>query len=104
MKFFTMDEFTSELNTKRPDIVKEIIKDEPNYLIARKIIGERNKKGLSQHDLAQKAKLTQAQISRLENAQLGNLLTITRALDALDLQIKIVSKNKPKHRIARYKK
>ena len=96
MKFFSMNEFTNELK-KRQDIIKEIIKDEPNYVIAKEIVRERINKGLSQQELAQKTKLTQTQISRLENAQIGNLQTITKVLDALDLKISIVSKNKPRH-------
>jgi transcriptional regulator with XRE-family HTH domain len=50
---------------------------------------ERQRKELSQHDLASRAKLTQAQLSRLERGadiRLSTLLEIARALE-LDLRL-----------------
>lgn len=91
-KFLNMNEFASKLRD-RPEIIKELIEDEPNYKIAKTIIEERIKKGLSQNALAKKAKLTQTQISRLESAQLGNYTTISKALNALDLEIIVVSRD-----------
>ncbi|TEB06166.1 antitoxin HipB [Pelotomaculum schinkii] len=96
MKFFNMNELTTELEKKRPDIIEEIIKDEPNYLLVRDIIKTRIKKGLTQAELAKKSSLTQTQISRIESAQLGSINTITKVLNALDLRLTITEKNKPK--------
>ena len=94
MKFFTMRDFVVELEKKRPDILEEIVKDEPNYLIIHEIIKRRIEKGLTQTELAKKANLTQTQISRIESAQLGNINTLSKVLDALDLQLTVKEKTK----------
>jgi transcriptional regulator with XRE-family HTH domain len=96
MKFFNMNDLVTQLEKKRPDIIEEIIKNEPNYLLIRDIIKRRIEKGLTQAELAQKANLTQAQISRIESAQLGSINTITKVLNALDLRLTITEKERPK--------
>ncbi len=91
-EFINMNGFTKLLE-KRPKIVEAMLEDEERYQIARAIIAERTKRGWSQGTLARKARLTQAQISRLERARLGNFETILKTLDALDLKLEVL----PKH-------
>ncbi|OAT83726.1 hypothetical protein A6M21_07540 [Desulfotomaculum copahuensis] len=89
-----MDEITKQLESK-PQIIEEMLVDEPRYQIARAIIGERTRRGWSQGTLARKAHLTQAQVSRLERARIGNFVTVLKTLDALDLRLEIIpSKNR----------
>jgi ribosome-binding protein aMBF1 (putative translation factor) len=87
-----MNDFTKLLD-KKPKIIEAMLEDEDRYQIARAIISERTKRGWSQGTLARKARLTQAQVSRLERARLGNFETILKTLDALDLKLEVL----PKH-------
>ncbi|MGB9804412.1 XRE family transcriptional regulator [Desulfofundulus sp.] len=96
-EFVTMDEIAKRLEDK-PQIIKEMLEDEPRYQIARAIIAERTRRGWNQGTLARKARLTQAQVSRLERGRIGNFATVTKALDALDLKLEI----KPKQRETRH--
>lgn len=91
-EFINMNGFT-KLLAEKPKIVEAMLVDEDRYQIARAIIAERIKRGWSQGTLARKARLTQAQISRLERARLGNFETILKTLDALDLKLEV----SPKH-------
>ncbi len=91
-KFINMNDFTKLLD-KKPKIIEAMLEDEDRYQIARAIISERTKRGWSQGTLARKAQLTQAQVSRLERARLGNFETILKTLDALDLKLEVL----PKH-------
>lgn len=90
-KFVNMNDFTKLLEEK-PKIIDAMLEDEGHYQIAKAIIIERTKRGWSQGTLARKARLTQAQISRLERARLGNLETILKTLDVLDLKLEVVRK------------
>jgi ribosome-binding protein aMBF1 (putative translation factor) len=91
-KFINMNDFTKLLE-KKPKIIEAMLEDEDRHQIARAIITERTKRGWSQGTLARKARLTQAQVSRLERARLGNFETILKTLDALDLKLEVL----PKH-------
>ncbi len=88
-KFVTMSEIADRLENK-PQIIEEMLKDESRYQIARAIIAERTRRGWSQGTLARKARLTQAQVSRLERARIGNFVTVLKTLDALELKLEIV--------------
>ncbi|AEG15566.1 helix-turn-helix domain protein [Desulfofundulus kuznetsovii DSM 6115] len=90
-EFVTMDEIAKRLENK-PQIIKEMLEDEPRYQIARAIIAERTRRGWNQGTLARKARLTQAQVSRLERGRIGNFATVAKALDALDLKLEIKPK------------
>ena len=65
-EFITMNEFADLLAEKRPDILEEMAANEPEYQIARSIIAARLRLKWSQQKLAERAKLTQTQVSRLE--------------------------------------
>ena len=95
MKFYNMKDFANELEKKRPDVLEELTRDEPNYIIIHQIIKKRIEKGLTQAELAKKANLTQTQISRIESAQLGNINTLLKVLDVLGLQLAIKDKISP---------
>ena len=57
--------------------------------LALRIQKERNKKKISQTDLASMAGITQQQISKIENAINGNIMTYLKVLSALNLEIKV---------------
>ncbi|RKO66706.1 helix-turn-helix domain-containing protein [Desulfofundulus salinus] len=90
-EFVTIDEIAKRLENK-PQIIKEMLEYEPRYQIARAIIAERIRRGWNQGTLARKARLTQAQVSRLERGRIGNFATVAKALDALDLKLEIKPK------------
>ena len=94
MKFFTINEFIEKLKNERPEIIEELVKDYSIFEAIYKIIKRRIEKGLTQAELAKKANLTQTQISRIENGELGNLNTLLKVLNVLDLKIDFVDKNK----------
>ena len=63
---------------KNPEVVKELKKLEPEYQLARSLIGARVKKRLTQKALAKKAKTDQASISRLESGSAKPSLALLR--------------------------
>lgn len=85
MKNISWDDFEKEL-LKDPAVRAEMTKLEPEYQLARSLIGARIKRNLTQAQLAKKAKTNQASISRLEWASskpsLSLLRKIASALDA----------------------
>lgn len=58
--------------------------------IAMKINEERTKHGLSQVQLAQKARITQQQLSKIEHGENCNILTFLKVSKALDLEVDVV--------------
>jgi ribosome-binding protein aMBF1 (putative translation factor) len=66
MRKLTLDNYIKE-KLKDPRFRKEWEKSEAQYQITRQLIAARMENGLSQRKLAQKAKTTQAVISRIEN-------------------------------------
>ncbi|MCL6449471.1 MAG: helix-turn-helix domain-containing protein [Armatimonadetes bacterium] len=89
MEFLNMDKLAESLKSK-PEIIEELLDNEPQYQIARAIIAERIKRGWSQEKLAKESGLTQTQVSRLENGQLGNVATLLKALKTLGLRLTVV--------------
>lgn len=75
---------------KDPEFVKEWKKIEPQYQIARQMIGARLKKKMTQEELAKRAGTGQAVISRLEgmNAK-PSISLLQRVAKALDTKFKI---------------
>jgi ribosome-binding protein aMBF1 (putative translation factor) len=88
-----MNEIADQIKEDRPDILAAMTDDEIQYRIAQAIITARNERMWSQAALAKHAGLTQAQVSRLESAQVGHIHTVTKAFDALGLKIEILQAN-----------
>jgi len=75
---------------KDPKFVAEWKKIEPEYQIARQMIGARLKKKMSQEELAKKVGTGQAVISRLEGMNASpSLSLLKRVAAALDTKITI---------------
>jgi ribosome-binding protein aMBF1 (putative translation factor) len=89
-EFITSKEFADLLEEKRPDILDEMVANEPEYQIARSIIAARLQRNWSQQKLAEKARLTQTQVSRLERAQIGSFRVVMKAFKALGLGFAVV--------------
>ena len=87
-EFYTMRDY-AEMIKDDNELLYELVEDEPYYQIARSVIQERLHRGWSQETLAHQAGITQAQVSRLETAQIGNLSTVIKVLRALDLKLEI---------------
>jgi len=79
------------LNSKIKDkSFKEKFKEEKELVnISLELQTLREKKGLSQSDLAKKAHVTQQQLSKIENGINCNLTTFLKVCHALDLEISI---------------
>lgn len=76
---------------KDPEFVKEWKKIEPEYQLARQLIGARLKKKMTQAQLAKKVGTGQAVISRLEGGSARpSLSLLQRVADALETEIKLV--------------
>lgn len=88
-KFISSEDLTKEW-MKDPGFVKEWKKLEPDYQIARQMIGARIKKKMSQEELAKKVGTGQAVISRLEGMNASpSLSLLKRVASALETKIKI---------------
>lgn len=75
---------------KDPKFVKEWKKIEPEYQLARQLIGARLKKKMTQAELAKKVGTGQAVISRLEGGSARpSLSLLQRVADALETEIKL---------------
>ena len=75
------EELEKEL-LKDPKVVKELKKLEPEYQLARSLIGTRIKKRMTQATLAKRAQTDQASISRLESGSSKPSLTLLRKIAA----------------------
>lgn len=60
-------------------------------VLALKINEARSKSGLSQTELAHKARITQQQLSKIENGENCNLLTFIKVSKALNLELEVVN-------------
>lgn len=75
---------------KDPEFRKEAAKLEPEYQLARSLIGARIKKKMTQAALAKKAQTDQASISRLESGSSKPSLALLRKIaDALGANLMI---------------
>lgn len=88
-KFYTHQELHKEW-MKDPEYRREYEKLEPEFQIARQIIGARIRREMSQEELAKRAKTGQAVISRLEgmNAK-PSISLLSRIARALNTKINI---------------
>lgn len=60
--------------------------------LAIEIARKRENKGISQSDLAKKAKITQQQVSKIENGFNSNIITLLKICAALELTLTAVEK------------
>lgn len=63
--------------------------------LAVKIAKERERKGISQTELASRARLTQQQVSRLESDANSNVMTLIKVCSALNITLNIGKKRGP---------
>ena len=81
-----------KLKSKR---FKRMYEEEKELLeISIKILEARNNQNLSQAELAERAHITQQQLSRIENGMNFNIKTLLKLCDALDLSLDF--KQRPK--------
>ena len=84
-----MKTFRKHLNEKLKDERFKRLYDEERQLaeLSLKILGARERQGLSQKEVARKANVTQQQLSKVENGINCNLTTFLKVCHALDLKI-----------------
>ena len=63
--------------------------EQQRVALALKIFRMREEMGLSQKEVARRAKITQQQLSRLENGNNCNLTTFLKVCRALDMEIEV---------------
>ena len=90
MKYIPFEELEKKW-MKDPEFVKEMARQEPEYQLARSLIGARIKRKLTQAQLAKKAKTNQASISRLEWASSKPSLSLLRKI-ALALDVNLITR------------
>ena len=89
VKFIPLSKVKSDL-FKNPSFRREYEELEPEFQIARQIIGMRIKKKISQEELAEKAGTGQAVISRLEGMNARPSISLLKKIaDALQTPIKV---------------
>lgn len=91
-----MSKFKDHLNEKLKDpaFQEEYERQRQLSELALKIQKRRTQKGFSQAQLAQKARITQQQLSKIEHAINSNILTYLKVLDALDLCLSVKPQKK----------
>jgi len=94
-----MSKFKEHLNQKLKNVEFKQEYEQQKKLseLAIKIQQVRNKKGLSQAELAKLSGITQQQLSKIEHAVNGNILTYLRVLDALEYDLTIKPQRKFAH-------
>ncbi len=90
-----MKTFKKHLNEKlKNKKFKELYDEEKELLeISMKIINTRNYSGLTQQELAEKAKITQQQVSKIENGINCNMITFFKACNALNIKVNLHKKS-----------
>lgn len=84
----TLDEIIKE-QLKSPSFRREWKKSELQYQLVRQLIKARLEKGVSQRQLAKKAKTTQAVISRIESMTMSpSLGVVGKLVEALGMKVK----------------
>ncbi|EMF80922.1 MULTISPECIES: helix-turn-helix domain-containing protein [Leptospira] len=89
-----MKSFRSHLKTKiKNEKFKEKFQEEKELInLSLELHDLREKKGLSQSELAKLAHVTQQQLSKIENGVNCNLATFLKVCHALDLEVKVRSR------------
>ena len=87
-----MKTFKKHLNEKLTNKEFQELYDEERKLleISIKIHEEREKHGLSQNEVAKKAHITQQQLSKIENGENCNILTLLKVCNALGLKLDFI--------------
>lgn len=80
--FYTFEE-DLEKRLKNPEFRKAWEETEPEYVLATQLIENRLKKKMSQRDLAEKVKTTQAVISRIETMAANPSLSLLKRIAAV---------------------
>lgn len=62
---------------------------EPEFTLIRELIDLRNKRGLSQRQLAERAGMQQPVVARLESGRTAGLRTLKRIAEALDARVEV---------------
>ena len=84
------DDAMEDLYKKRPEVKKEMEKDDPLLNLRKEILDLRIDKGISQSELAEKAGTKQTVISRIERGTCEpTITTIKKIADALEKDLKI---------------
>lgn len=83
--------FRKHLNEelKDPEFAKIYEEEKALLQLAVKIIEHRNKLGLTQQELAEKAKITQQQLSKIESGINCNVVTLLKVCSAMQLKLQI---------------
>lgn len=91
-----MKTFKKHLNDKLTNSkFKELYNEEKKLAeITIKIQEQREKKGLSQKEVAEKANITQQQLSKVENGENCNIVTFLKVCNALELDLDFKNKKK----------
>jgi len=85
----TLDDLKAQLG-QNPEFIKEYEALEPEYQVARAVLGLRLQQGLSQAELAERAGTKQASVSRVERVETVPSLTLLKKLAAaLDTRVEI---------------
>ena len=74
---------------QNPEFKAEYDALEPEFALIRQLIDLRIKRGLSQRQLAERAKMQQPTIARLEGGKTASLRTLQRVADALDADVRV---------------
>jgi len=84
-----MKTFRKHLNKKLENQkFKKVYKEEKEILdLSLQILEMRKQNGISQHDLAERAKITQQQLSKIENGINCNIKTFLRVCQALGFRL-----------------
>ena len=74
---------------KDPEFVKEYEALEPEFRLAKQLIGARVHAGLSQQDMADKMGTSQSTVARLESGHKPSIRSLERYASAVDMKVEI---------------
>ncbi|MCK4766113.1 MAG: helix-turn-helix transcriptional regulator [Candidatus Aminicenantes bacterium] len=97
-----MKTFKKHLDTKLKDKEFKQLYDEERELleISMRIMAARKKLGISQQELAQKAHITQQQLSKIESGMNCNMATFLKVCHALKVKLDLIYTESPAGRAA----
>jgi ribosome-binding protein aMBF1 (putative translation factor) len=74
---------------KDPEFVKEYEALEPEFRLAKQLIGARANSGLSQQEIADKMGTSQSTVARLESGHKPSIRSLERYASAVDMKVEI---------------